>query len=46
MDQEKVAELMGKYDLSVLPIVDDAGRLVGRITADDVIDVILVRGML
>jgi magnesium transporter len=40
MDQEKVAYLMGQYDLSVLPVVDALGKLVGRITADDVIDVI------
>ncbi|MDA0989186.1 MAG: magnesium transporter [Verrucomicrobia bacterium] len=40
MDQENVAQLMQKYDLGVLPVVDGTGRLVGRITADDVIDVI------
>lgn len=40
MDQEKVAYLMGQYDLSVLPVVDALGTLVGRVTADDVIDVI------
>jgi magnesium transporter len=37
---EEVAELMGKHDLVVLPVVDQLGRLVGRITIDDVVDVI------
>ena len=35
-----VAELMQKYDLVVVPVVDSIGRLVGRITIDDVVDVI------
>jgi magnesium transporter len=39
MDQEEVAALFGKYDEFNLPVVDDAGRLVGRITVDDIIDV-------
>jgi magnesium transporter len=37
---EDVARLMEKYDLVALPVVDGIGRLVGRITIDDVIDVI------
>lgn len=37
---EDVAEMMQKYDLVVLPVVDQLGRLVGRITIDDVVDVI------
>ncbi|MCE3226116.1 MAG: magnesium transporter [Bacteroidetes bacterium] len=37
---EEVAEIMQKYDLVVLPVVDQLGRLVGRITIDDVVDVI------
>lgn len=37
---EEVAEIMRKYDLVVLPVVDQLGRLVGRITIDDVVDVI------
>jgi magnesium transporter len=37
---EEVAELMEKYDLVVLPVIDTLGRLVGRITIDDVVDVI------
>jgi magnesium transporter len=37
---EEVAGIMQKYDLVVLPVVDQLGRLVGRITVDDVMDVI------
>jgi magnesium transporter len=37
---EEVAEIMQKYDLVVLPVVDQLDRLVGRITIDDVVDVI------
>jgi len=40
MDQEECAHLMSKYDLSSLPVLDDDGRLAGRIMVDDVIDVI------
>ncbi|MFW6289553.1 MAG: magnesium transporter [Mariniphaga sp.] len=36
--QEEVAEMMDKYDLVAIPVVDDIGRLKGRITFDDVID--------
>jgi magnesium transporter len=36
--QEEVAEIMDKYDLVAVPVVDDIGRLKGRITFDDVID--------
>ncbi len=36
---EEVAEIIQKYDLVVLPVVDNMGRLVGRITIDDVVDV-------
>lgn len=39
MDQEHVAALFGKYDVFSLPVVDGAGRLIGRITVDDIIDV-------
>lgn len=39
-DQEHVAQIMSKYDLSSLPVVDHDGRLVGRITIDDIIDVL------
>ena len=40
MDQEEAARLVSKYQLLALPIVDDAGRLEGIITVDDVIDII------
>jgi len=39
-DQEEVVHLVKKYDLVNIPVVDDKGRLVGRITHDDIIDVI------
>ena len=38
-DVEEVANVMDKYNLVVLPVVDGLGRLVGRITIDDVVDV-------
>lgn len=37
---EEVAQIMNKYDLVVLPVVDEVGRLIGRITIDDVVDFI------
>lgn len=37
---EEVANIMKKYDLVTLPVIDTIGRLVGRITIDDVVDVI------
>jgi magnesium transporter len=40
MDQEQVAGLFAKYDLVEAPVVGPQGRLLGRITVDDVIDVI------
>lgn len=39
-DQEEVAHLVTKYDLVSIPVVDEHRRLVGRITHDDIIDVI------
>lgn len=39
-DSEEVARIMEKYDLIVLPVIDSIGRLIGRITIDDVVDVI------
>ena len=38
--QEEVAELMDKYDLVAVPVVDEIGRLQGRITWDDIIDIV------
>lgn len=40
MDQEEVSHLVKKYDLVTVPVVDEHHRLVGRITHDDIIDVI------
>lgn len=37
---EEVTNIMRKYDLVALPVVDQLGRLAGRITIDDVVDVI------
>ncbi len=39
-DQEAVAEVVRKYDLTNVPVVDKEGRMVGIITADDIMDVI------
>jgi magnesium transporter len=39
-DQEDVARLMARYNVAAVPVVDGQGRLVGRITFDDVIDVV------
>ena len=39
-DQEEVVHLVKQYDLVNIPVVDDHNRLVGRITHDDIIDVI------
>jgi magnesium transporter len=39
-DQEEVAQLVKKYDLVSIPVVDEHHRLVGRITHDDIIDVL------
>jgi len=36
----EVARIMQKYDLEAIPVVDELGRLVGRITIDDIVDVI------
>lgn len=38
--KEEVAKMMEKYDLVAMPVVDRIGRLIGRITIDDVVDVI------
>jgi len=40
MEEEEIAEIMQKYDLEVVPVIDVLERLVGRITIDDIIDVI------
>ncbi|MCP4247575.1 MAG: magnesium transporter [bacterium] len=38
-DQEEAVRLFRKYDLAAIPVVDASGKLVGRITTDDVMDV-------
>jgi magnesium transporter len=40
-DQQEVARLVSRYDLAAIPVVDGAGRLLGIVTVDDVIDVLV-----
>ncbi len=40
LDQEEVARMFQRYDLLTMPVVDHMKKLVGRITVDDVVDVI------
>ncbi len=40
LDQEEVGRLLSRYNLVSVPVVDGMGRLLGRITFDDVLDVI------
>lgn len=40
LDQEQVAHIFRKYDIYILPVVDNENHLLGRITVDDIIDVI------
>ena len=40
VDQENVAQMFSRYDLVALPVVDDRGRLLGRILHDDAFDVL------
>jgi len=40
LDQEEVARKLAKYDLNVMPVVNERGRILGVITADDVLDVL------
>jgi len=40
MEAEEVATIMRKYDLEAVPVINGKGKLVGRITIDDVVDVI------
>ncbi|GGZ37015.1 magnesium transporter MgtE [Echinicola pacifica] len=39
MDEEEIAEIMRRYDLEAVPVVNAKNKLVGRITVDDVLDV-------
>ena len=40
MDQEEVAQILARYDLLAVPVIDQEERLVGLITHDDVVDVL------
>ncbi|HKA53397.1 MAG TPA: magnesium transporter, partial [Candidatus Binatia bacterium] len=40
MDQEQVAQIFKRYDVVSIPVVDAEGKLLGRITVDDVVDVL------
>jgi magnesium transporter len=40
MDQEEVAAIMRKYDLESVPVINAKSKLVGRITVDDILDVV------
>jgi len=39
LDQEEVAKLISQYNLTTIPVVDEHMKLLGRITVDDIIDV-------
>lgn len=43
-DQEEVAKLIAKYDFTAVPVVDEQGRLLGIITVDDLVDVVVQEG--
>jgi magnesium transporter len=40
-DQEEVANLLSKYDLLAIPVVDELGRMLGIVTIDDVVDILV-----
>lgn len=40
-DQEKVADIIARYDLSAVPVVDSGFALLGMVTVDDVVDVVI-----
>jgi len=40
VEDVEVSRIMQKYDLEAIPVTDELGRLVGRITIDDIVDVI------
>jgi len=42
--KEEVASLIAKYDLLALPVVDARRKLIGSVTVDDVVDLMLPRG--
>jgi CBS domain-containing protein len=43
-DLEEVARLMTDFDLTVIPVVDDEQRLLGVVTVDDVLELVLPKG--
>ncbi len=40
-EQEEVARTIAKYDFHAIPVVDDKGRMLGVVTVDDVVDVVI-----
>ena len=40
LDQERVAQIFKRYDVVSIPVIDADGKLLGRITVDDVVDVL------
>src|SRR5262249_45961961 len=40
-DQEEVARTIARYDLQAIAVVDDRGRMLGVVTVDDVVDVVI-----
>jgi magnesium transporter len=40
-DQEEVAKLISRYDFITMPVIEEDGKLVGVITVDDIIDVVI-----
>ena len=40
-DQEEVASMIARYDLSAVPVVDSDGQMLGVVTVDDVVDVVI-----
>jgi magnesium transporter len=40
-DQEDVAQLLSRYDLLAIPVLDDLGRMFGIVTIDDIVDVLV-----
>ena len=39
-DQEEAAQMIARYDLMALPVVDEEGRLLGVITHDDALEIL------
>ncbi len=42
---KEVARIMGEYNLLALPVIDELGRMLGLVTADDVLDLMLPESM-